>query len=981
MASAPSVSADTSRMEMTYGDALKLLRRMSVLVVGLRGVGSECAKNLALATLHSITLHDPRPVELTDLSLNFFLRLEDVGKRLDECTARGLAELKAPEMKVSCLAPRGAALAPADCAGFHCCVFTDGRSLAELAVFDSFCRATPQPTFHPEERVGGSIVFLAGGVLGIAGWAFSDFGPSHVITDSDGSALLQLALTKLAPVAPAEAGEQGLEGCGACVRLDFAEPLESASALCGESVRLTRAPADWLAALGGRPLKVLATLGVRPHAILVQAPPGAALPAAYHGNCDATTVKVPHAIACAALAHCLEKGTAEEAAAASGAAHPVFVSDDAALRGGQDALAALAALECSGGVPPPLRDAQAARRAAALLQPGSSPKPPALLAGHLAGNAEWGIAKAFSPDAVATVLATARAELPAVSTLIGSILAQEVVKVTGKFTPNASWLGLCDMWVLPPQALVSAGAGADAGAGAGAGEGGAAASASASAAPPSDEFAPRGLRTDGLTAILGRTVQGRVEGARVFCVGAGALGCEYMKSFALAGVGCPGAGGGVVITDMDRIEPSNLSRQFLFRGGDVGKPKSTTAAAAACAANAALAPVRALEAKLWPGTEQEPFGDAFWGGLDLVMGSLDNTAARNYLDARCRFFGLPWVNAGTLGLSGSATPHIPFLTGHYHELDAPAGGAQAIAMCTLRNFPYLPVHCMEWAKDYFEKAYALPFRTAAALGEDAAATLAALRAATGAGTGAKEAFDKLKSTLAVLDLAGAVREAAAAVAGGGAAADAARRALLHRLARHAREEYDAAFVHRIQQLTEKMPEKFTDPKTGKLFWAPPLRFPTTPFFGALPRGGAGGADGQGGEEEPHDARFVRAHVTILARGGLNCEALLPADWQAACVPAAAGAAVPGFAYSDNPDAVPGEEAAAALGRLEALVAAGGARGVREVEFEKDDPANGHVEALTAVTNVRSVTYGIPESSAFKVRTVRGGLAWGALKAA
>jgi ubiquitin-activating enzyme E1 len=42
------------------------------------------------------------------------------------------------------------------------------------------------------------------------------------------------------------------------------------------------------------------------------------------------------------------------------------------------------------------------------------------------------------------------------------------------------------------------------------------------------------------------------------------------------------------VTDMDRIEKSNLSRQFLFRASDIGSAKSTTAAAAAVVMNPAM---------------------------------------------------------------------------------------------------------------------------------------------------------------------------------------------------------------------------------------------------------------------------------------------------------------------------------------------------------------------------------------------------------
>ena len=60
-------------------------------------------------------------------------------------------------------------------------------------------------------------------------------------------------------------------------------------------------------------------------------------------------------------------------------------------------------------------------------------------------------------------------------------------------------------------------------------------------------------------------------------VGAGALGCELIKAFALMGIACSPEGK-VHVTDNDNIEVSNLNRQFLFRKNNVGQSKSACAA-------------------------------------------------------------------------------------------------------------------------------------------------------------------------------------------------------------------------------------------------------------------------------------------------------------------------------------------------------------------------------------------------------------------
>lgn len=87
-----------------------------------------------------------------------------------------------------------------------------------------------------------------------------------------------------------------------------------------------------------------------------------------------------------------------------------------------------------------------------------------------------------------------------------------------------------------------------------------------------------------------------------------------------------GANGGLTIADMDHIERSNLSRQFLFRPQDIGKPKAEVAAQAACHLNSDLR-VTPLTYPLDP-TREHIYGDDFFSCVDGVVAAVDSFQAR-----------------------------------------------------------------------------------------------------------------------------------------------------------------------------------------------------------------------------------------------------------------------------------------------------------------------------------------------------------------
>jgi len=212
-------------------------------------------------------------------------------------------------------------------------------------------------------------------------------------------------------------------------------------------------------------------------------------------------------------------------------------------------------------------------------------------------------------------------------------------------------------------------------------------------AVPSNTSPAMGSRYDDQIAVLGKDFMARVRNMKIFMVGCGALGCEYLKGLAMMGA-CAGNDGKLWVTDMDIIEVSNLSRQFLFRTKDVGHSKSISAAGVITGWNPDIN-IDGIEKFVGTSTE-DFFSDTFWDGLDLCWNALDNVKARKYTDGRCLWYSKPLLESGTTGTMSNHEVILPYRTRTYN--DAEEQPEVGIAMCTLKSFPFLPLHCIEFAK-------------------------------------------------------------------------------------------------------------------------------------------------------------------------------------------------------------------------------------------------------------------------------------------
>jgi molybdopterin/thiamine biosynthesis adenylyltransferase len=137
-------------------------------------------------------------------------------------------------------------------------------------------------------------------------------------------------------------------------------------------------------------------------------------------------------------------------------------------------------------------------------------------------------------------------------------------------------------------------------------------------------------------AELGGPGQQRLRAARVAIVGVGGVGAPAALYLAAAGVGT------LRLIDDDAVALSNLQRQILFAGDDVGAPKVEAGAQRLAALNPHVEIEQAPE-RLTP-------QNAAWllEGCDLALDGTDDFDTRFAVNAACVAAGIPLVS-GALG--------------------------------------------------------------------------------------------------------------------------------------------------------------------------------------------------------------------------------------------------------------------------------------------------------------------------------------------
>ncbi|RDI59429.1 HesA/MoeB/ThiF family protein [Microvirga subterranea] len=142
---------------------------------------------------------------------------------------------------------------------------------------------------------------------------------------------------------------------------------------------------------------------------------------------------------------------------------------------------------------------------------------------------------------------------------------------------------------------------------------------------------------------IGGPGQLKLKAARVLVIGAGGLGAPLIQYLAAAGIGTIG------IVDDDAVSLSNLQRQVIHGVGDLGRPKTDSAADTVRRLNPHVT-VEPHALRITPGNARE-----LVRAYDLVADGSDNFDTRYAVSDACFFEGKPLVTAALGQFDGSLT--------------------------------------------------------------------------------------------------------------------------------------------------------------------------------------------------------------------------------------------------------------------------------------------------------------------------------------
>lgn len=851
-----------SRQLGTYGlETMSKLVAMKVLISGIQGAGVETAKNLILAGPGAVTIHDDTIVDQADLGSNFCLTQQDVGVR--SRSDASLEKLKVLNSYVDVKVHKGHLTE--EVIAQHNCVVACNMTKKKLIELNEICRA---------HKVG----FIAIGVYGLCCSVFVDFGDDFQVTDVDGEEAKQVIIESIIPEK-----DKITVNCVDEKKLPFASGDLVDFAEVEGCVELNDLPPQKILSVSKYSFQIeMDTKGLGRYTkggVARQVK----MPKLIHFRCfkDALEMPVPPGEYCLITPDLAKFGRSEQ----------LHIGMQALLEYETDK-------EC---VPEP-NDKAACDAIYEIAE---------RLNNKFKERCDVeGVITVEKVDRKLTDLITnySLCHISPIAAFVGGVVAQEIIKLTGKYMPIHQWLYFDAFEVV--EGLNSG-----------------------KMSGPSNVRS----RYDDQIILWGKEIQERLANLQVFVVGAGALGCEYLKGLAMMGV-ATGPKGLITVTDMDRIEVSNLNRQFLFRREHVGKPKSSTAGQMVQAMNPEVK-VRALETRVGIDTENV-LTDEFWERQDVIINALDNVPSRLYVDSKCVWHLRPLLESGTLGTKGNVQVIVPKMTESYGDARDPP--EEAIPLCTLRHFPNQIEHTIEWARDLFQGTFNDAVMEAKKIMKDPESAFKVM-SLQGNANKKRETLERIHSLFKCVTPQPSFKECVTLAV----------------------EKFNELYNQEIAQLLYNFPVDHVT-ENGTLFWSGPKRPPHVIQFDV--------------NDSLHmDFVVATANLFAYATGTPQERNIELIKSFASQVPLKKFEPRKIRIKTNDADqveegAVDDVEACEKLEKvIQTLVKECKSRGISftPIEFEKDDDTNFHVDFTTAAGNLRARNYGIKEAERWRAKIIAG----------
>lgn len=829
-------------------DAMKKLATSSVLISGLGGLGVEIAKNIILAGVNNVTIHDTRSCRLSDLASNFYLNESHIGKNRALSCLKSLSSLN----EYVTVTAKSDELTNDFLSQYNCVIITDFHKESEIKRISTFC--------HEK-----GIKLILTGVCGVFAYLFNDFGKDFVVHDNNGEIPSRFLISFITN------DERGLVTIAEGETYDIGE---------GDTIRFEEV--EGMTELNGKEYQI--NVQDKRHFYIGDTSKFGKY-TSQHRSGYGIQVIVPKVM-----------NFLEYTEALKNPGRTMDTTFDFCTFGrDQQVILAFAAYQrCLDQNPQNDNEIDGKVDQSDIIKYAKEINDEC----HIVDTIDEALLNEFARESSHSISPTCAA--------FGGIAGQEVLKaISGKFTPTDQFLAMGYVESL-------------------------------SSRPEDLEYTPMNDRYDPYRAVFGNKAQDIMMGLRYFIIGAGALGCEQLKNWALMGVATKGEGK-VFMTDMDSIERSNLNRQFLFRNSDIGKMKSEAAANAARAMNPSFN-IEAHQNRIGP-ESAHIYNDDFYFSLDGVCNALDNVQTRKFSDQMCVFYKKPLLESGTLGPKAHYQTIVPYLTESYSsQQDPPEKG---IPMCTLHNFPSNIDHCCMWARDSFDGLFEkqpLSVNSLLKKGHDRNEIRQCIddlrKTDRGAWEQAKEAVLKFLKTEKCETFDDCIK--------------------------WARLLFEELFNFKIRDLQHFFPRDKVS-EEGLPFWTGNKRFPEIQTYD---------------QSNQYHAEFVTAAAILRARiFGIPAESNIPQraaevsvpEWK----PSNKEIKLPEDENNNNNQAetVSTEDNEDSINEIVSLLE--NSKELHPETFEKDDDTNGHIDFIAAAANIRALNYQIGTEDKLEIKRIAG----------